>query len=169
MLFQDVYDKFKSRVSAMLRGSHLPKPAQECIQQDVFIRVNTLLTAGRFPLDEAHQNSLVVALVVEKQAKYLRTQARARKNQPEPISDILNLKLDRFVWVDGRDETWDVLEELIPCLPEKYREVVDLRLQDKTFAEIAVILGISENLANVRHFRAVEKLREANNRRLQTA
>lgn len=153
----------------MLRGTHLPKAAQQCILQDIFIRVNTLIVDGRFPVCDAHQSSLIVALTVEKQAKFLRTQARARRNQPVPVSDITDLFLDRVAWMAVRDETWDILGELLPHLPEKYREVIDLRLLDKSFAEIAEILGISENLANQRHFRAVEKLRAVYSRRLQAA
>lgn len=167
--FQAAHDLFASRISAMIRGTHLPKGDQEAVQQHVFIEIFRLIERGRWPEKLSHQENLVTRLVTCAIAKHHQEVSRSRRNRPASISDITDVSLDHIAAEKPQDDPWETLDELLPTLPEKYREVVELRLKDKPFAEIAEILGISENLANVRHFRAIEKLREANQRRLKSA
>ena len=167
--FQTVYEQFQSRISAMIRGTHLPREDQDAINQHVLIDLNTLIESHRWPEAISPQENLVTRLVTCATSKHHKEVGRSRRNRPTSISDITDVSLDHIAWDATEDNPWDTLDEILPTLPEKYREVVELRLQDKPFAEIAQILGISENLANVRHFRAVEKLREANIRRLRSA
>ncbi len=56
---------------------------------------------------------------------------------------------------EERRAVWDALAEL----PESDREVLMLRyIEQLPFAEIATILGITENTARVRHYRALQKV-----------
>jgi RNA polymerase sigma factor (sigma-70 family) len=171
MTFEEVHARYHERVSALVRGRHIPSVAQELVRQEIWIAINTAITVGTFPTLPAHRDNYVISVVVSKRAGYFRSKKRAEQRKKIFVlaSDVAELSLDREVWDPHRDESWEVLSDLLPSLPVKYREIVDLRLQDKSFAEISSILGISENLANVRHFRAIEKLREAHSRRLAVA
>lgn len=167
--FQQVYEAFQGRVSAMVRGTHLPISHQEMVIQQVYIDINALIQQTKWPEKLSHQENLVTRIITCCTARHHKELTRCRRNRPVPVTDLKGYFLDREVWDKDQDGAWDTLEELLPTLPEKYREIVDLRLQNKSYAEVGQALGISESSAKVRHFRAVEKLREANSRRLKTA
>jgi RNA polymerase sigma-70 factor (ECF subfamily) len=60
-----------------------------------------------------------------------------------------------------REELRQRVRRALEALGQVDREVLVLRyLEDLPFAEVAVVLGITENAAKVRHFRALERLRE---------
>jgi RNA polymerase sigma-70 factor, ECF subfamily len=60
-----------------------------------------------------------------------------------------------------REELRQRVTEALAALGEIDREVLVLRyLEDMPFAEVAVVLGITENAAKVRHFRALERIRK---------
>jgi RNA polymerase sigma-70 factor, ECF subfamily len=68
--------------------------------------------------------------------------------------------LKNFDAVGRQQELVRVVREVMAKLPESYRAVLHLhRYEQMTFAEIAASLGISENAAKVRAFRAYEQLR----------
>jgi RNA polymerase sigma-70 factor, ECF subfamily len=68
--------------------------------------------------------------------------------------------LKKFDEVGREKELVRVVREVIAKLPESYRAVLYLhRYEQMTFREIASSLGISENAAKVRAFRAYEQLR----------
>lgn len=169
MDFNDIHDKFKTRVSAMARGTTLPHQDQEAIVQEVFLAINSSIKRGTFPLATSDQENVVTRICVDKTSDLHRMRGRKKRQGEVLVTDVTKLSLERVAWDDQRDDSWETLAEILPCLPEKYREVVDMRLQDLSFAAIGERLGITENLANVRYFRAVEKLREENSRRLAAA
>jgi RNA polymerase sigma-70 factor (ECF subfamily) len=83
--------------------------------------------------------------------------------------DASNIRLiDRFVASDTgptglylREELRQRVRGALATLGEVDREVLVLRyLEDLPFAEIAIVLGITENAAKVRHFRALERMRK---------
>jgi RNA polymerase sigma-70 factor (ECF subfamily) len=84
-------------------------------------------------------------------------------------SDASNVQLvDRFV-ASGtsptghfrREELRQRVTKALATLGEGDREVLVLRyLEDLPFSEVAVVLGITENAAKVRHFRALERMRK---------
>ena len=60
-----------------------------------------------------------------------------------------------------REELRQRVRRALETLGESDREVLVLRyLEDLPFAEVAVVLGITENAAKVRHFRALERMRK---------
>jgi RNA polymerase sigma-70 factor (ECF subfamily) len=61
----------------------------------------------------------------------------------------------------GRQELRRQVRKALDELGEADREVLILRyLEDLPFAEVATVLGITENAAKVRHFRALERMRK---------
>ena len=68
--------------------------------------------------------------------------------------------LKRFDEAGREQELTRMVREVMARLPESYRAVLYLhRYEQMTFGEIAASLGISENAAKVRAFRAYEQLR----------
>ena len=68
-------------------------------------------------------------------------------------------------WFDSEssdDETRDQLEEKLKQLPEKFAEVIVMKIWgERTFAEIGEILGISQNTAASRYRYGLEALRKS--------
>ncbi len=61
----------------------------------------------------------------------------------------------------ARDEQRDRLRRAVGRLREEYREVLWLRhAEQMSFAEIAQVLGVTENAATVRYVRALQRARE---------
>jgi RNA polymerase sigma-70 factor (ECF subfamily) len=91
-----------------------------------------------------------------------------RSGGPDPSDGSDGLLVDRLV-DSGTSPTGNVRREerrqrvrrALEALGQVDREVLVLRyLEGLPFAEVAVVLGITENAAKVRHFRALERLRE---------
>jgi len=68
-------------------------------------------------------------------------------------------------WFDSEssdDETRDQLEEKLKQLPEKFAEVIVMKIWgERTFAEIGEILGISQNTAASRYRYGLESLKKS--------
>jgi RNA polymerase sigma-70 factor (ECF subfamily) len=91
-----------------------------------------------------------------------------RLARPEPSDASHVLLIDRLA-ANGTSPTGNLRREEIrrrvrralDMLGESDREVLILRyLEDLPFAEVATVLGITENAAKVRHFRALERMRK---------
>jgi len=110
--------------------------------------------------------------IIQFHRRHLRAQKRAvtreeRLDLPLPDESAMQLA-DRLV-ASGttpserllRDEQGRRLREVLERLSPNDREVLVLcYLEELTFGEIAAALGISENAAKVRHFRALERVRK---------
>ncbi len=110
--------------------------------------------------------------IIQLHRRHLRTQKRAvareqRLDLPLPDDSAMQLA-DRLV-ASGttpsqrllRDEQGRRLREVLDRLRPIDREVLVMcYLEELDFGEIAAILGISENAAKVRHFRALERVRK---------
>jgi len=97
-----------------------------------------------------------------------RTVRRERTGRLDPSSDSNALLIDRLE-ASGtspsgdcrREEDRDWVKETLDALDPVDREVLALRyLEDLPFAGVAAALGISENAAKVRHFRALNRVRK---------
>ena len=82
-------------------------------------------------------------------------------------SKVIDLEINQLVLVEGLDEINEkeehlrILEIALKKMKRKYLEIIELRYFDNlTFCEIGLYLGISENTAKVRCFRALDKLKE---------
>ncbi len=110
--------------------------------------------------------------IIQLHRRHLRTQRRAvtreeRLDLPLPDESAVRLA-DRLV-ASGtspsqrllRDEQGERVREALDRLSPNDREVLVLcYLEELDFGEIAVALGISENAAMVRHFRALKRVRK---------
>lgn len=82
-------------------------------------------------------------------------------------SKVVDLEINQLVLVEGLDESTEkeerlrILEIALKKMKRKYLEILELRyFENLTFCEIGLHLGISENTAKVRCFRALDKLKE---------
>ena len=82
-------------------------------------------------------------------------------------SKVIDLEINQLVLVEGleeineKEERLRILEIALKKMKRKYLEIIELRYFDNlTFCEIGLHLGISENTAKVRCFRALDKLKE---------
>ena len=108
----------------------------------------------------AHRHHLKVAA---------RTAGLERSTSPEPADGNNFNLIDRLAGSDTspsgdlrRDEIRIRVRRALAAMGNGDREVLELRyLEDLPFAEIAVLLGISENAAKVRHFRALDRMRKS--------
>ncbi len=82
-------------------------------------------------------------------------------------SKVVDLEINQLLMVDGLDESADKEERLqtlalaLKKMKRKHLEIIELRyFENLTFREIGLQLGISENTAKVRCFRALDKLKE---------
>ncbi len=67
-----------------------------------------------------------------------------------------------------REEIYGAMRRLVTELPDKYKEVVLLRIYaEMSFKDVALTLGISESSAKVLYFRAKTKLKESLNHELE--
>lgn len=82
-------------------------------------------------------------------------------------SKVVDLEINQLFLVEGLDgseekeERLQLLELALKKIKRKYLEIIELRyFENLSFREIGLQLGISENTAKVRCFRALDKLKE---------
>ncbi|MGA2750133.1 MAG: sigma-70 family RNA polymerase sigma factor [Verrucomicrobiota bacterium] len=138
--------------SAALRKTANPAAAEE-ITQGVFVILAQ--KAGRIP-DKTNLPGWLYQTARLTAASFLKSEARRARREQEAY---MQTKLD----AGTPDETWTqlapLLEDAMGQLDEKERGAVVLRFfGDKSFAEMSEVCGISENAAQKRVRRALEKL-----------
>lgn len=147
--FKAVYEHLADRVFSFVRARARTRDEALDIVQDVFVDVWGALPNFRY-VSPAHFYSFVFVIAKRKLIRHYKTQTH------ESLDD-LESNLHPSVEADVRDP--DGMRELVAKLPEKYREVVELRYwSGLSFAEIGDILDISENNAKIRHHRAIKEL-----------
>jgi RNA polymerase sigma-70 factor (ECF subfamily) len=151
--FAALYDRFAPalfRVAVNLTGS--PHDAEDAVQ-DVFVGVVCARTS--LPKVDDLRAYLFAAL---RRAALRRTAARRERSlSPEEL-----ITLSTPQTKSANSEEALRLERALRTLPAEQREVVALKIDGGlTFAEIAVVLGISPNTAASRYRYALEKLRAA--------
>ena len=95
--------------------------------------------------------------VAHNRALTYRRRARPRGERLEDVADVSDSRADpaeRAVAVQRREHLLDAIRRLSPG----YRQVVTLRLEDLSNAEIAEVLGVSENTVAIRLTRARKAL-----------
>jgi RNA polymerase sigma-70 factor (ECF subfamily) len=115
---------------------------------------------------------LVAERLVQAHRRHIKAAGRTvcleRPESPDPLDGSNFLLIDRLA-ASGTSPTGNYRREelrlrvrtALKALGEADREVLILRyLEDLPFAEVAIVLGITENAAKVRHFRALERMRK---------
>jgi RNA polymerase sigma-70 factor (ECF subfamily) len=145
--FAALYDRYGPalyRVAFSLLGSR--ESAEDAVQ-DVFAS----LVRSRYKLAGVENLRAYLFAALRRAAARIGT-----KRQAEPLTDDVAAAQPRAV--DG--ERAAALEHALASLPAEQREIVALKIDGElTFAEIAVLLGISANTAASRYRYALEKLR----------
>jgi RNA polymerase sigma-70 factor, ECF subfamily len=110
--------------------------------------------------------------IIQLHRRFLRAQKRAITREERfdlPLPDESAMQLADRLLASGttpsqrllRDEQGRRLREVLDRLRPNDREMLVMcYLEELTFGEIAAALGISENAAKVRHFRALERVRK---------
>jgi len=110
--------------------------------------------------------------IIQVHRRHLRTQKRAVTREQRldlPLPDESAMQLADRLMASGttpsqrllRDEQGRRLREVLDRLSPNDREILVMcYLEELSFGEIAAALGINENAAKVRHFRALERVRK---------
>ena len=151
--FAALYDRFAPalfRVAVSLTGS--PVDAEDAVQE-VFVGV----VRARAHMRNVEDLRAYLFAALRRAALRLAAARRERSLTPEEAQ---RLSAPRTKGPDGEQAL--CLERALQKLPAEQREVVALKVDGGlTFAEIAVVLGISPNTAASRYRYALEKLRAA--------
>ena len=134
------------------------KPEAEELTQEVFVRALAAHgeDVGSEPISRAYLNQIARNLVID----------RWRAEQRRPGSVTLDLDLDLPSEQPGpeevtvaQDERQSLLDAL-DALPDRYSEVLRLRLQEgRSPMEVGVLMGLNPNAVRQLQFRAIQALR----------
>lgn len=166
--FQEIIMRYSDKLCLYLR--HLTLAGDECddILQEVFVKAYRALS--RF--DARKRFSPWVYRIAHNEAvNYLKKKNRRRLVSWEDIAQSKDelgtageTETPEEEWI--RKESRDGIRLALAALPEKERELVALRyFLEKSYAEIAEILGVPENTVASRLHRAKKKLAERMERR----
>lgn len=147
--FKAVYDHLVDRIFSFVRARARSREEAFDVTQEVFVDVWGALPNFRF-ISDAHFYSFVFVITKRKLIRHYKT-------HPHESLDDLETGIHPSIGPDISDP--DGMRALVVQLPEKYREVVELRYwSGLSFAEIGEQLGVTENNAKIRHHRAIKEL-----------
>ncbi len=128
----------------------------ENLTQDTFLTAYRAI--GRFEGD--HYKPWLVRIAVNKSKDYLKSAGHALTDPAEPETLDAYPAASSFVQDTERRETVDLVRDACEKLPEPYREVALMRfMEDKSYEEIAAVLGRPLKTVQTQGLRAREKLR----------
>jgi RNA polymerase sigma-70 factor (ECF subfamily) len=165
--FQDVYDKFQSRILRYITNLVGEADAED-LTQEIFIKVNQALPNFR---GECKLSTWVYRIATNAALDRLRSPAyqhKASSIQDESAGqevDDRNIwtgeKVPNLEWQVVRKEMSTCVQEYIQKLPENYRTVLALgEFEGLSNQEIADILGIALSTVKIRLHRARERLKK---------
>jgi RNA polymerase sigma-70 factor, ECF subfamily len=146
-----LWDRYAGDLLAILQARLGSRQDAEDVLQTVFMRI----VRKRHRLAKARCfDSYIFRMARNEAAGHARKRRRTERNVPDTW----------VVWVDDGHEQRDRVDQLqnaLAQLPAKQREIVVLKIfRERTFAEIAQMLGISLNTAASRYRYAIEKLQK---------
>ena len=166
-VFEDIYSENHGRIYLFLYKMCSDRDLAEELTQETFFRA--------FSSFEKYRGDSSVYTWLASIAKYTYF-AYMRKNKLMMDSIPLDEVVNHFCANEynlsgveaGREEILEAMRRLVYELPDKYKEVVLLRIYaEMSFKDVALTLGISESSAKVLYFRAKTKLRESLNHELE--
>ena len=162
LTFDEIYAKYETQVSAMVRGTYLPTDLQQDIKQNVFAEIHRTLERGWRPNSPQHMDAMVITITSNKVQKMERDTSRRKNREKTSVlgSDVADFQFDQQPWSDERDDRWEELDRLAAHLPEPLREVVELRVAGHGRVAIAKQLGLRPDTVSMRLTRATRRLRE---------
>ena len=157
--FESIYEKYFSRVYAFLYRMCRNEDLAEELTQETFFQA--FKSFGKYR-GESELFTWLASIAKYTFFGYLRKNKNADENVDiELLADTLLDQENDPEEVVQRRETIDAIRHAISVMPEKYRDVVVLRLYAQLpFSEVAEVLHISENSAKVIFHRAKKLLSE---------
>jgi RNA polymerase sigma-70 factor, ECF subfamily len=148
-VIERIWDRYAGDLLAMLQARLGSRHDGEDVLQAVFVRI----VRNRHRLAKARcLESYIFRIARNEAAGYVRRRGRTERTLPDP-----------WLVASGDDheqsDRVDQLETALAQLPAEQREVIVLKVyREKTFAQIAGMLGISQNTAASRYRYAIERL-----------
>ena len=137
----------------------------EDVLQEALVKLARKVEEGTFVGGEEAWPSFLYTQIRREAIDLGRKNDRRRKREETVVNDDRSLKRDiempLFEEGGNRDETRRILIEGLKVLPQKFAEVINMKLWgEQTFAEIGEALGISLNTAASRYRYGIEALRK---------
>ncbi len=148
-VIERIWDRYAGDLLAMLQARLGSRQDGEDVLQAVFVRI----VRKRHRLAKAYcLDSYIFRIARNEAAGYIRRRGRTEQPLPDPW---LVAAGDDHEQSDRVDQVQNALVQL----PPEQREVIVLKVyREKTFAEIAGMLGISQNTVASRYRYAIDKL-----------
>jgi RNA polymerase sigma-70 factor, ECF subfamily len=136
------------------------------IFQDALVKLVEKVRSGEFVGGQESWQPYLYTAIRRLAIDLSRRDDRRRKREDSVTADSETEQMEAFhPWFESEcsdDETRDQLEEKLKELPEKFSEVIVMKIWgERTFAEIGEILGISQNTAASRYRYGLEALKKS--------
>ena len=134
------------------------------VLQDAVVKLVGKIRAGEFVGGQEAWQPYLYTTIRRLSIDLSRKDDRRKRREDNVTADAEAAQLDAFhPWFDsegGDDETRSQLEDALKALPEKFSEVIVMKIWgERTFAEIGEALGISQNTAASRYRYGLEALK----------
>jgi len=134
------------------------------VLQDAIVKLVEKIRAGEFVGGQDAWQPYLYATIRRLAIDLSRKDDRRKRREDNVSADIEAEQFEAFhPWFDndgGDDETRSQLEDALKSLPEKFSEVIIMKVWgERTFAEIGEALGISQNTAASRYRYGLEALK----------
>ncbi|PIP73346.1 MAG: hypothetical protein COW88_02290 [Candidatus Lloydbacteria bacterium CG22_combo_CG10-13_8_21_14_all_47_15] len=151
--FRCIFERLNDRLFQYARAHTVARDDALDIVQDTFIDIWKSLNGFAYRSDEAFYG-FVFVILKRKIARYRRINAiRASLPFNEKIANEASYEIER--------EDYRFVMKALERLATDYQELLKLRYwSDMSFAEIALVMNITEGTAKVRHHRALQKLKD---------
>lgn len=157
--YREVFDLYSPRVLATaLRHVPANDPTEAYdIVQEVFLKFFKLVET--LPVDREFSLGSYLNTITRSVCRHYMLRQYGRKRRVVSLKQVLDLPDP----TPGPDEGIDaerIVYKALAAVSERDRLLVQMRLNDSSFGEIAETLGISEASARTRYFRAVTSVRQ---------
>lgn len=150
---ENLYDEFSPAVYAFALQLTRQEEAARDILQDIFCRI-----AGRPRFTILNPRSFLLRCTYRAYVDLVRRESSRRRTL-----DQFAREPETFFVIDSQDDQQETLSAMLgvmASLPEEQRAVLHLKIwEERTFREIASILGIPANTAASRYRYAIDKMR----------
>lgn len=148
--FEQLYEKYKGLV-LFVTARYIDNSAdREDLLQEVFIKF-----FSRSDTVKGSVKSYLAATAKNMAINYV------RNNKPHLDIDKYEEELPSYV-IDGRDEYPEIIKDMKKFLPKEEIAIIFLHLiEDVSFKEISLRLGLSAGTVKTKYFRALKKYRKA--------
>lgn len=160
-VFEEIYSANQPRIHLFIYKMCGDRDLAEELTQETFCRAFTSFSKYK---GESSVYTWLVSIAKHAYFSYMRKNKLMMDSIP--LDEAVNhFCASKYNVRDGeliREEIFLAMRQLVTELPDKYKEVVLLRIYaEMSFKDVAITLGISESSAKVLYFRAKNKLKES--------